>query len=91
MSELWTGERLNRWRSRFHTGAFPGAVAGGVIGLAPGVLLILVLTGDAYYVPASDVLGFIIMAVAAGALLGWATGGACAVLGASLISRLRRR
>ena len=55
----------------FRRGVFPGAVTGGVIGLAPGILLILVLTGDSYHIGGAEVLGFIIMCVAAGRGLRW--------------------
>ena len=64
----------------FKRGVFPGAFAGAVIGLAPGILLILVLTGDAYHIGGAEVLGFIIMSIAAGTLLGAAIGGYCAVV-----------
>ena len=75
---------------RFRLGVFPGAVAGGVAGLAPGVLLILVLTGDAYYISGSEVLGFIVMCIAAAALIGAAIGGVCAVIVHSVRDSLRR-
>ena len=74
----------------FRRGVFPGAVAGGVIGLAPGILLILVLTGDSYHIGGAEVLGFIIMCVAAGALLGAGFGGICAVLAGNVRLWLRR-
>ena len=60
----------------FRRGVFPGAVAGAVLGLAPGILLILVLTGDSYHIGGAEVLGFIIMCIAVGALLGTGVGGA---------------
>ena len=87
---LWSNERVRLWRGMFQAGLFPGAVTGGVIGLAPGVLLILVLTGGTYHVSASQVLGFIVMSIAAGALLGAAVGGGCAAVGGSVLRRLRR-
>jgi hypothetical protein len=63
----------------FRRGVFPGAVAGAVVGLAPGILLILVLTGGTYHIGGAEVLGFIIMCIAVGALLGAGLGGLCAV------------
>ena len=75
----------------FSQGVFPGAVAGGAAGLAPGVLLILVLTGDAYYISGSEVLGFIVMCIAAAALMGAALGGVCAVIAGSVRRSLLRR
>ena len=69
-----------RWGSNmFRRGVFPGVVAGVVAGLAPGILLILVLTGDLYHIEGSEVLGFIVMSIAAGALLGAAIGGSIAL------------
>lgn len=91
MTNLKLNETLSRWRDLFRRGAFPGAVAGGVVGLAPGVLLVLVLTGGNYHIGGAEVLGFIIMGVAAGALLGAALGGVCAVAGGSALRALRRR
>ena len=77
-------------REAFRRGTFPGAVTGGVLGLAPGVLLVLVLTGDTYHISGSEVLGFIIMCVAAGALLGAILGGLCALIAGSVWRSLRR-
>ena len=79
-----------RWKEAFRRGLFPGAVTGSVFGLAPGVLLILVLTGDTYHISGSEVLGFIIMCVAAGALLGAILGGLCALVAGSVWRSLRR-
>ena len=75
----------------FRRGVFPGAVTGGVIGLAPGVLLVLVMSGGSYHVGAAEVLGFIIMCVTAAALLGAALGGVFAVVAGSLWRGLRSR
>ena len=90
LRKVQSNPAVRLWSYRFRSGVFPGAVVGGVIGLVPGVLLILVLTGDAYYIKASEVLGFIVMSVAAGALLGGCVGGACAAVGGSILRRLRR-
>ena len=90
LRKVQSSEGVRLWGYRFRSGIFPGAVAGGVIGLVPGILLILVLTGDAYYINASEVLGFIVMSVVAGVLLGVCVGGACAAVGGSILRRLRR-
>ena len=68
----------------FRRGVFPGAVAGAVAGLAPGILLILVLTGDTYHIGGAEVLGFIIMCIAVGALLGAGLGGAVALVAGNI-------
>ena len=81
---------MRLWSASFRQGVFPGAVTGGIAGLAPGVLLILVLTGDAYYISGSEVLGFIIMCIAVAALIGAALGGVCAVIAGSVQRSLRR-
>ena len=93
MTSLKSSETLLRWLDAFRRGLFPGAVVGGVIGLAPGVLLVLVLTGGNYRIGGGEVLGFIIMSVAAGALLGAGLGGlgAAAGRGAWRALRLLRR
>ncbi len=74
----------------FRRGVFPGAVAGAVVGLAPGILLILVLTGGTYHIGGMEVLGFIIMCIAAAALLGAGLGGVCAVIAGSVRRALSR-
>ena len=74
----------------FRRGLFPGAVGGGVVGLAPGVLLVLVLTGGDYRIGGGEVLGFIVMSVAAGALLGAGLGGVCALAGGGAMRAWRR-
>ena len=75
----------------FKRGVFPGAVAGAVAGLAPGILLILVLTGDTYHIGGAEVLGFIIMCIAAGTLLGAIAGGYIAVIAGTARRTLVRR
>lgn len=82
-----SNELLRLWLSSFRDGVFPGAVAGVVVGLAPGVLLILVLTGDTYYISGYEVLGFVVMCIAAGALLGAFVGGTIA----GVVGGVRRR
>ncbi len=62
----------------------PGAVAGAVVGLAPGALLIMVLTGGAYHIDGSEALGFIVMCIAAGALLGAGLGGLSSIIAISV-------
>lgn len=83
-------EMLRLWLASFRDGVFPGAVAGTVVGLAPGVLLILVLTGDIYHISGSEVLGFIVMCIAAGTLLGAFIGGCIAGAIGGVRRRLRR-
>ena len=65
----------NRW---FRKGLFIGAVFGAVVGLAPGLLLVLILSGGNYHVSPGEVLGFIVMSILALAILGAALGGASA-------------
>ena len=89
-AKFMSNEMLRLWLSDFRDGVFPGAVAGVVAGLVPGVLLILVLTGDAYHISGSEVLGFIVMCIAAGALLGASAGGCVASIAGVLRRRLRR-
>ena len=90
VAKFISNEMLRRWLSSFRDGVVPGAVAGVVVGLAPGVLLILVLTGDTYHISGSEVLGFIVMCLAAGALLGAFVGGSIAGIIGGLRRRLRR-
>ena len=91
MTYLESVEWLRRWRGMFRRGVFPGAVVGGGVGLAPGVLLVLVLSGGSYNIGGAEVLGFIIMCVAAASLLGAFLGGVCAVAAGSVRRGLRRR
>ncbi|MYC37676.1 MAG: hypothetical protein F4X66_12325 [Chloroflexi bacterium] len=90
VAKFRSNEMLRLWLSSFRDGVFPGAVAGTVAGLVPGVLLILVLTGDTYHISGSEVLGFIVMCVAAGALLGAFIGGCIAGIIGGVRRRLRR-
>ena len=91
MTGLKSNGSLRLWSAWFRQGVFPGAVTGGIIGLAPGVLLILVLTGDTYHISGSEVLGFIVMCIAAAALIGAGLGGLCAVIAGSVRRSLLRR
>lgn len=90
MTMLKNKEWLRLWSGMFRQGVFPGTVAGVVVGLAPGVLLILVLTGGDYHISGSEVLGFIVMCIAAAAVTGAALGGLCAVIAGSVLRSLRR-
>ncbi len=83
-------DRLRLSTDLFRKGVFPGAVAGAVAGLAPGILLILVLTGGTYHIGGAEVLGFIIMCIVAAALLGAGLGGVCAVIAGSVRRALSR-
>ena len=90
LNKIRSNESFRLWANMFGSGVFPGAVAGSVVGLAPGVLLILVLTGDTYYIKASEVLGFVVMSVAFGAILGSALGGVCTAVGSAVLRKFRR-
>ena len=90
LNRIRTHGSVREWAGMFRTGVFPGAVCGAAIGLAPGILLVLVLTGDTYYIKASEVLGFIVMSVAAWAILGAVLGGLCAAAGGAVLRALRR-
>ena len=70
---------LSNAKESFQRGVMPGAFLGAVLGLFPGILLILVLGGDEYGVSFSEVLSFIVMSVGAGALFGALVGGAIAL------------
>lgn len=91
MAALKSNQTLRQGMEMFRRGVFPGAVAGVVVGLAPGVLLILVLTGDTYHIGGAEVLGFIIMCIAVGALLGAGVGGIFAAAVLSVRRGLARR
>ncbi len=91
MQNLKSNEMLRLGSAMFLRGVFPGAVAGAVAGLAPGILLILVLSGDSYHIGGAEVLGFIVMCIAAGALLGAGLGGVCAVIAGSVRRGLAAR
>ena len=76
----------------FRRGMAPGAFLGAVAGLAPGILLVLVLSGGQYYVSFAEVLGFFVMSMIIGSAAGVAVGGAVAAAmftGRSAIHSLR--
>ena len=91
MQDRSRNQAVRQATAMFKQGIFPGAVTGAVLGLAPGILLILVLTGDTYHIGGAEVLGFIIMCIAVGALIGAVIGGYLAVVAGtvkrSLVSR----
>lgn len=64
----------------FQRGITPGAIIGAVIGLVPGILLILVLSGGQYGVGLTEVSSFIAMSIVAGVLGGALLGGTVAVV-----------
>lgn len=64
----------------FRRGIMPGAFLGAVIGLLPGILLILVLGGGQYGVGLGEVLSFTVMSMLAVAAAGAVVGGAVAVV-----------
>ena len=91
MEHRGRNETVRQATEMFKQGVFPGAVAGAVAGLAPGILLILVLTGDSYHIGGAEVLGFIIICIAAGTLIGAVVGGYLAVvLGTARRTLVRR-
>ena len=57
-------------------GVMPGAFLGGVVGVFPGILLVLVLGGGNYGVSLTEVLSFTIMSIVAVAVFGALVGGA---------------
>lgn len=61
-------------------GIVPGAFLGAVIGLIPGILLLLVLGGGQSYVGLAEVFGFIAMSILAGTVAGALLGGGVAVV-----------
>lgn len=78
----------------FQRGATPGAFVGGVLGLLPGILLILVLGGADYGVGLFEVLNFIVMSIVAGILVGGLVGGSVAfvvVAGQRAVNSLRSK
>ena len=58
----------------------PGAFLGALIGLIPGILLMLVLGGGQYYVGIAEVLGFIAMSMLVASAAGALVGGVVAVI-----------
>ncbi len=64
----------------FRRGITPGAILGAVIGLVPGILLILVLGGGQYGVGLVEVSSFIVMSIIAGVVGGALLGGTVAVV-----------
>lgn len=64
----------------FQRGIIPGAIIGGIIGLIPGILLILVLGGGEYGVGLTEVSSFIAMSIIAGVISGALLGAIVAVV-----------
>lgn len=73
---MWMGN-IPRINANFMAGAIRGAVAGAVIGIAPAVLLIMVLSGGhgSYYMGLFEVLSFTAVSVTIGGLIGSIIGG----------------
>ena len=67
-------------RESFQRGMVPGAFLGTVVGLLPGMLLVLVLGGGDYGVGLWEVISFIAMSLVAGAVVGTLVGGAVAFI-----------
>ena len=61
----------------FVSGAIRGAIVGAFIGIAPGILLVMVLSGGrgSYYVGAFEVLSFTAISMTIGGLIGSIIGG----------------
>ena len=70
---------LSNAKESFQRGVVPGAFLGAVIGLLPGILLVLVLGGGQYSVGLSEVLSFSAMSLVAGTAAGALVGGAVAL------------
>lgn len=66
---------LNDAKEIFQRGVMPGAFLGAVVGLLPGILLVLVLGGGNYGVGLTEVLSFFVMSLVAGTVLGVLLGG----------------
>lgn len=75
----------NRW---FRKGLLLGTAFGAVAGLAPGLLLVLILSGGNYHVGSGELLGFIVMSIFALAVAGAALGGASAFVAGMFLSGL---
>ena len=63
----------------FQRGITPGAIIGAVIGLVPGILLILVLGGGQYGVGLTEVSSFVAMSIFVGVIGGALMGGTLAI------------
>lgn len=75
----------------FRKGLFPGAVCGAAVGLAPGVLLVLILSGGNYHVGGGELLGFIAMSVIGTAVAGAILAGTIRVVSGLVLYGLRSR
>lgn len=78
MSSIDQKRLLQSGNRSLRKGLFLGAAFGAVVGFAPGLLLVLILSGGNYHVSFGEVLGFIVMSILALAILGAALGGASA-------------
>ena len=64
----------------FRKGLLPGAAFGFVVGLVPGLLLILVLGGGNYHVGGGEVLSFTVLSIGVLTAVGAALGGAFGIV-----------
>ncbi len=74
-----------------HRGLIPGAVAGGLLGLAPGLLLVFVVGGGTYHVGGGEMLSFAVMSIVVFAVAGTLLGGACGIVAGLAASAIRSR
>ncbi len=74
-----------------HRGLVPGAVAGGLLGLAPGLLLVFVVGGGTYHVGGGEMLSFAVMSIVVFAVAGTLLGGACGIVAGLAASAIRSR
>ena len=74
-----------------HRGLIPGAVAGGLLGLVPGLLLVFVVGGGTYHVGGGEMFSFAVMSIVLFTLAGATVGGACAIITGLAVAAIRSR
>ena len=70
-------KNIQKINVHFISGAIRGAIVGAFIGIAPGILLVMVLSGGlgSYYVGSFEVLSFTAISITIGGLIGSIIGG----------------
>ena len=70
-------KNIQKINVHFISGAIRGAIVGAFIGIAPGILLVMVLSGGlgSYYVGSFEVLSFTAVSMTIGGLIGSIIGG----------------